>query len=240
MDVHPLAVTIARINYLLAIIPHMRGARSSGTTGLSPLPVYMADALLLPEAQGSHKDTLVVPVDHERDEKFHIPVNAAQAPAVFNDVVDQMDAFARRPKEEINLSLRSTFHNIVKTRFPQAERGLDTDLSVSYWGSNLTLLNKLIYEKRNSIWAYILKNSARPLLLSAQKFDVIAGNPPWLSYRYLSKAYQKEVKALTLHYGLLEAVMNYKTKAINCENLASIKTAKAKKCSPLSVSGKRS
>src|SRR5258708_13750987 len=49
-------------------------------------------------------------------------------------------------------------------------------------------------------------NIARPCLRGAQKFDVIVGNPPWLSYRYIKdKTYQAEVKALTLNYGLLES-----------------------------------
>jgi len=52
----------------------------------------------------------------------------------------------------------------------------------------------------------MLKNTARPLLLSAQKFDVIAGNPPWLSYRFIKdRTYQAEVKSLILRYGLLES-----------------------------------
>ena len=77
-------------------------------------------------------------------------------------------------------------------------------MSLSYWAANLRLLNKLIHEGRNSIWAYVLKNTARPLLLSAQTFDVIVGNPPWLSYRFIKdKTYQAEVKKLTCGYELL-------------------------------------
>jgi len=34
MDVHPLAVTVARTNYMLAIIPHMHGERQRSDAGL--------------------------------------------------------------------------------------------------------------------------------------------------------------------------------------------------------------
>jgi len=205
MDVHPLAVTVARINYLLAIIPHMRGKRERASMGLVPLPVYMADALLMPEEGGQHRDTLLVPVDRERDEFFHIPTSAAQVPSVFSDVIDLMESYAQRPPEDLNMGLAQAFGEVVKSRFGAAERGYGLDLSPVYWLQNLRLLNRLIHEERNSIWAYMLKNTARPLLLAAQKFDVIAGNPPWLSYRFIrDKVYQDEVKGLTLRYGLLE------------------------------------
>ncbi|NLE45576.1 MAG: N-6 DNA methylase [Chloroflexi bacterium] len=206
VDVHPLAVTVARINYLLAVIPHMRGARARGGMGLVPLPVYMADSLLMPEETGTHKDTLIVSVDRDRGELFHIPTSAAQAPTVFSEVIDLMENYAQRPEEEINMGLAQAFADVVSSRFSAAERGYGTDLSPSYWLRNLRLLNRLIHEDRNSIWAYMLKNIARPLLLAAQKFDVIVGNPPWLSYRFIrDKVYQDEVKGLTLRYGLLES-----------------------------------
>jgi hypothetical protein len=206
MDVHPLAVTIARINYLLAILPHMRGGRPSGRTGLVPLPVYMADTLQTPEESGTHKNTLILSVDTDRDEKFFVPKDAADAPAVFAEVIDRMEDYARYPVAELNSGLTGDFVSLVRERFSAAQRGM-LDVSSTYWGQNLRLLNRLISEKRNSIWAYMLKNAARPLLLTARKFDVIAGNPPWLTYKDIQdKTYQAEVRDLTLNkYQLLES-----------------------------------
>ncbi len=201
MDVHPLAVTVARINYLLAITPHMRG--SGGRAGYAPLPVYMADALQTPEETGVNQGTLIVTVDAGRGEYFNIPGEAAAVPTVFNDVIGLMDEYARESEASINLGAGKAFGDVVRAKFVAAERGI-TDASALYWGSNLRLLNRLIREGRNSIWAFMLKNTARPLLLSAQKFDVIVGNPPWLSYRFVrDKTYKDEVKRLTFGYGLL-------------------------------------
>src|SRR5574341_1075754 len=111
----------------------------------------MADTLQTPLEEGTHKDTLVVPVDAARGEAFHIPVGAAESPAEFNQVIDQMDAYARYPVEELNLGLAKDFRALVQQQFGKVERG-GFDLATSYWGRNLTLLNKLIYEQRNSIW----------------------------------------------------------------------------------------
>jgi hypothetical protein len=205
MDVHPLAVTIARINYLLALSEHLRQSKQSG---LLSIPVYMADALATPELEQKYKETLIVPVDEKRKENFFIPVAAAAAPEALTRVIDQMDQFARRAGDPLKLeSYKVPFSKLVEREFSQRmDVGVVGDLSPTYWRGNLSLLTKLIHEQRNGIWAYILKNQSRPLVLAERKFDVIVGNPPWLSYRFIkSKTYQKEVKALYQHYKLIES-----------------------------------
>jgi hypothetical protein len=52
----------------------------------------------------------------------------------------------------------------------------------------------MIRKRENSIWAFIIRNSYRPAMMR-QQFDVIVGNPPWLSYRYIADPeYQAEIK----------------------------------------------
>lgn len=205
MDVHPLAVTIARINYLLALAEHLSG--KPGDELLS-IPVYMADALSAPELEQKYKETLVVPVDSERNENFFIPVSAAAAPDALTSVIEQMHQFAQRAGDPLKLeAFKTPFGNLVAQRLSQTvTTGVVGDMSSVYWQRNLTLLAKLIQEGRNGIWAYILKNQSRPLVLAERKFDVLAGNPPWLSYRFIrSKTYQKEVKTLYKYYKLIES-----------------------------------
>ncbi|MCL4504551.1 MAG: N-6 DNA methylase [Chloroflexi bacterium] len=203
MDVHPLAVTISRTNYLLAISPHMRGSRTDGKVQLPPIPVYLADTLAMTEVVGPNLETLVVPVDRDRSEAFHIPADVARSPMAFTSLIEQMEEYARYSPDDLGQNVTTGFLRLVRERFGAAQSGI-VDLSQTYWAGNLRLLNRLIAEGRNSIWAYLLKNTARPLLLAAQRFDVIAGNPPWLAYRYIQdKTYQAEVKKLTFGYGLL-------------------------------------
>jgi hypothetical protein len=201
MDVHPLAVTVARINYLLALSDHMQAAR--GRTRTFSLPVYMADALVRP-LENHKEDALVVPVDDKRNERFYIPLEAASRPAALTDVIDKMDRFARRSvngKDKPLPDLES-FSGLVREAFGASL----TTQAANYWRGNLTLLAKLIYEDRNGIWSYILKNLSRPLVLAERKFDVVAGNPPWLSYRYIkSREYQREVKRLYQYYKLIDS-----------------------------------
>ena len=84
--------------------------------------------------------------------------------------------------------------------------GLSNPTFRNHWGSNFQLLVKLIADGRDSIWAYILKNLSRPLVLAEKGFDVVAGNPPWLAYRYInSPVWQDEVKALYIYYQLIDS-----------------------------------
>src|SRR5439155_22124138 len=59
-------------------------------------------------------------------------------------------------------------------------------------------LSELIRAKKNSIWAFIVRNAYRPAMLRG-RFDFVVGNPPWLSYRYIAVPdYQNEVKRLAV------------------------------------------
>ena len=66
-------------------------------------------------------------------------------------------------------------------------------------------LSKLIIQKKDTVWAFILKNLYKPLFLKDKKFNIVIGNPPWLSYRYVeSTEYQQFLKDLiTKEYNLL-------------------------------------
>ncbi|MCU0497741.1 MAG: N-6 DNA methylase [Anaerolineae bacterium] len=192
VDVHPLAVTIARLNYLLALAEHMRDKRHR-PPGLVTLPVYMADGLIDP-LEGRGEQALVIPVDLANDEAFRLPKESATSPSELTDLIDHMDRFARQPRLD-----PQGFDQLIAHQFPAL-----SEASRTLWGQNLRLLARLIAEDRNGIWSYILKNLSRPLLLTERKFDVIAGNPPWLSYRYIkNKQYQAKVKRLYQYYGLI-------------------------------------
>ena len=62
----------------------------------------------------------------------------------------------------------------------------------------------LIKQRRDTVWAFILKNAFRPAFLRRTKIDVIVGNPPWLSFRDIAEeSYKARIKELTFGYGLL-------------------------------------
>ena len=199
-DVHPLAVTIARINYLLALTEHLK--EGTGESKLLPLPVFMADALIRP-LENRSANAVTIPVDLRQDELFRIPIDSASDADKLTETIEQMDDFAKLVNDPYPMSqIVTLFKQVVQDIYD----GLTNPIFINLWASNLQLLSKLIHEGRNRIWAYILKNLSRPLVLAEKQFDVVAGNPPWLSYRFIkSKTYQDEVKDLYIYYQLIKS-----------------------------------
>lgn len=198
-DVHPLAVTIARINYLLAITEHL--LEDTDVNEILTLPVYMADALINPQDERS-LNSITIPVNPSDDEIFRIPLQSSSDAQKLSQAIQQLDEFADLANGSYGFN---EIVNIFKGVISDLHDGLDDPAFLNLWASNLRLLAKLIREKRNRIWSYVLSNMSQPLVLAKNRFDVVAGNPPWLSYRYInSAAGQAEVKRLSIHYKLIE------------------------------------
>ena len=199
-DVHPLAVTIARINYLLALSDHLETDSNDGE--VPPLPVFMADALIRP-LENRSPDSVTIAVDWDNNELFRIPLESATDADKLTKTIDYMDEFAKIVADpQQTASMANIFRNLVRDLYD----GLTNPTFRNLWASNFQLLVELIHDGRDSIWAYILKNLSRPLVLAEKGFDVVVGNPPWLSYRYINSAvWQDEVKALYIFYQLIDS-----------------------------------
>jgi len=200
MDVHPLAVTIAKINYMLAILPHLQ---SGGSRILRMIPVSMANALQVP-SKSHHIEVIEVPT--EAGMSFKIPVEAARRPNELVEVLEEMGRYARLmapiPTEQVKFGDFSDF--ALKKLALESDSWQITGEQRTTWSTNAHYLTKQIREGRDSIWGYILQNTSRPLVLSYRKFDVVAGNPPWIAYRFIQdQTYQEEIKRLVREYELL-------------------------------------
>ncbi len=196
-DVHPLAVTIARVNYLLALSEHLETSNGSGD--VPPLPVFMADALIRP-LENRSPDSVTFAVDWDRDEVSRIPLESAVDADKLTNTIDYMNEAAKiagDPQQTVSLFIM---------HLQQIYNGLTNQTFRNLWASNFQLLVELIRDGRDSIWAFILKNLSRPLVLAEKGFDVVVGNPPWLSYRYInSLTWQDEVKDLYIYYQLIDS-----------------------------------
>ena len=199
-DIHPLAVTIARINYMLALSEHLETENVDGD--VPPVPVFMADALIRP-LENRSPDSVTIAVDWEKNELFRIPLESAVDADKLTRTIDYMDDIA---KIVANPEQTTQMANIFRRMVQDIYSGLTNPTFRNLWASNFQLLVELIRDGRDSIWAYILKNLSRPLVLAEKGFDVVVGNPPWLAYRYInSPAWQDEVKALYIYYKLIES-----------------------------------
>ncbi len=184
MDVHPLAVAIARVTYILALAASLRKARREVT-----IPVYMANSLVRVKAGE------FIPVQVDAESEFLIPVSLASDPQRLDGVIEGLVRFAQR--EEKDETVLEGFGAWLQ------ERGLEFQFP---WPNNFRAMRAVIRANRDTVWAFILRNAFRPFLLAAKPFDLVVGNPPWLAYRYIrTKEYQADVKDLTINqYALLD------------------------------------
>lgn len=189
IDVHPLAVNIAKATYVLALGPVIRAAKRPVS-----VPVYMADSLFLPaevRQMRLHEDVRVR-VKFAGKEVL-MPESFITSAELFDPAIDAASRVAidhARTKSEGPDALRA----YVLKAAPSLKKHEElAQIVAALWDYSVALA-ELIRDHDNSIWAFVIRNSYRPAMLR-ERFDVIVGNPPWLSYRYIADPdYQAEIK----------------------------------------------
>ncbi|AYO32047.1 SAM-dependent DNA methyltransferase [Biomaibacter acetigenes] len=193
-DVHPLAVMIAKTNYIMALGELLK-KRSAGNVAI---PVYLADTILLPESDVERESTYYC-VQLENC-KVKIPETLLQHIYDYDQAVNLAREFAEKNKQNNGSLSMESFKNLLSARkFPHVN---DQSIVESLYELSRTLMEFLNAE-RDSIWAYMLKNIFKPLFWR-NKFDCVVGNPPWIALRFLNQPYQDFLKKQILHeYELL-------------------------------------
>lgn len=188
MDVHPVAVLMAKANILLGLASELKAKRDFDIQ----LRVYMADTLQT--VAKANKQYLGVAVGDGRE--FLIPMKSLDLDRDLDQLVDQMATFANR--------------GTTPATFDAARKGFLSkigDLTVeeqNMWRINFELMVDLVKTRRDTVWAFILKNAYRPAYLRKAKVDVIVGNPPWLSYQDIAEpSYKERIKTLVAQYDLI-------------------------------------
>ncbi len=188
-DIHPLAVIIAKTNYILAL-----GDLIGKRKGKISIPVYLADTIRLPERfMNGHQYSILL------DSKTaYISEYLLNNLALYDHGITLAKDFAEKYKNQsVNLELFRNFLNA--QQFPER----DNSNVVKALYEIVKTLKDFIDEDRDTIWAYILKNIYKPLFFK-EKFDAIVGNPPWIAYRNMPPDYQKFLKQqITRDYQLL-------------------------------------
>lgn len=194
MDVHPLAVTIARINFVLGLAAELKEYTEDVFT-----PIYIADALQEFHNVGGgtsiHIDSSGPDAESEKGDPFSIPVALATNRELFDQIIELMQRFS---------SHEGKIPSITEGFWKAALRhGADPSWQAELV-ANCRLLTTHVRKKTDSIWGYVLRNCSQPAFLRATKADFIVGNPPWKALRNIShKAYQEAIKKQIIHHRLL-------------------------------------
>lgn len=190
-DIHPLAVIVAKTNYILALGDLIKKRRKPVN-----IPIYLADTIRLPEKWSPSEDA-----DYEvslNNRHIFLPALLMKDISAYDRAIELAKEFAYQNRgQKIALQNFKNFLNAQHFSFPKLDKILNSLFSITQ------ALKDFIENERDTIWAFVLKNFYKPLFFK-QKFDFIIGNPPWISFRYLEPSYQAVLKKLiTKEYKLL-------------------------------------
>ncbi|MHC3370787.1 N-6 DNA methylase (plasmid) [Rhodococcus aetherivorans] len=195
IDLHPVAVALARVTYLLAIGRERLTAPGRGDVSV---PVYLGDSIGWSQtSELLSGDDLVVPTDTGDmlwSGELRFPGHLLTDAARFDDLVITMTNEAGRAAGKSTVSLsQGTVRRLALTE--SDVRGLN---------ANFVRLKELHEQGRDHVWSYFIRNMARPEWLGRpeNRVDVLVGNPPWLSYRYMPARMQAAFKMLSQDRGL--------------------------------------
>ena len=191
MDLHPVAVTLARVTYLLAI---GRERLTDPSRGNIQIPVYLGDSIQWREQSVDlwSAGNLVIHTNDGRelfDSDLSFPDATLDDAARFDQLVNELAACSSRRKLGTPApSLKAVFSRLAIP--PQHQRIIETTFKT---------MCRLHDEGRNHIWGYYVRNLARPLWLSRRgnQVDVLVGNPPWLAFRHMTSDMQDVFRSMS-------------------------------------------
>ena len=198
MDLHPVAVTLARVTYILAI---GRERLTDPQRGPIHIPVYLGDSMQWREQNQNlfSRGNLIVETSDRRElfeTTLSFPDAVLENAALFDELVNELaERASRRSANSAPPSLRGVFSRLAI--------GEEHHATIQ---ATFRTMCRLHDEGRNHIWGYYVRNLARPLWLSraGNQVDVLIGNPPWLAFSHMSTEMQLEFRALSERRNLWE------------------------------------
>lgn len=196
MDLHPVAVTLARVTYLLAIGRQRLIDENRRTV---QVPVYLGDSIQWQEQQIDlwTAGNLVIHADDKKElfsAELRFPDSLLTDAAVFDQLVNELASRASSKKKGAPVpSLKAVYQRLAIP--DKARETVDATFKT---------MCRLHDEGRDHIWGYYVRNLARPLWLSRDpnRVDVLIGNPPWLAYRHMTAEMQKVFRDMSEARGL--------------------------------------
>ncbi len=181
IDVHPVAVHLARAAWVLAAQPAIQAANKYGPSANVTVPIYLGDALQLRFRTGDMfaQQDVTIQVDDEQNTELVFPMSLVERAETFDALMGDV-AEAIETGNDPHFALDD--HHI---NDPTERQTLE---------KTIKSLQMLHGEGRDHIWAYYTRNLVRPVILARNKVDVIIGNPPWLIYRNTASTLRTELE----------------------------------------------
>ena len=187
IDVHPVAVHLARATWTLAARDALEGAVKEGKAVNATVPVYLGDSLQLrAETSGMFAQqavTIPVPDPPDTDVEFNRELEFPRA------LVEQADWF-----DNLMTRMANAIENGEDPAWALDDEEIGEGADREMLEKTAALLQQLHDEGRDHIWAYYTRNLVRPVALRADPVDVIVGNPPWIPYSQTQAVLRDELE----------------------------------------------
>ena len=194
IDLHPVAVTLARVTYLLAI-----GAERLQGHDPITIPVYLGDSIQLNQTTSVLSPGGLTVNTADGLELFarelNFPESLVADAGRFDRFVDELATKAGTRLADGNPpAILQTMTNY----------GVDDDLDRAMVEDTYKVLCHLYENHRDHIWGYYVRNLARPLEFTREehRVDRLVGNPPWLRYNAMTAQTQADFRRLTAERNL--------------------------------------
>lgn len=183
-DINPIAVISAKTNYILAL-----GDLSCVQDPIL-VPIYMCDSVL-------------VPTIHAKQNKENNSIKV-------NTIVGTFEIPVLRNRIESDMFLKSIAQCVMSEQynFDEFIQYLIKNRNISFDKVDMDIVRKFFNQLttlhacgKNGYWGIILKNAFAPLFVE-DGFDIIVGNPPWISWKRMSDTYRKQTLDIWLSYGI--------------------------------------
>ncbi|MEB2620049.1 N-6 DNA methylase [Kocuria rosea] len=217
MDIHPVAATLARVTYLLAIGRDRLNAPGRGPINI---PVYLGDALQWEQGSSllAREDVITVPTTGDDI------LTGAGGGVLFGDdllfphsVLTDAQRFDQLVSEMADRVLTAVPHHQSANQRHSAGRLVDPllrrySVPEQDWPvlrETFDTMRRLNDSGRNHIWGYYVRNLIRPLYFSLpeHRVDLLVGNPPWLRYSKMGTSMQARYKRLAKARNLLSGAL---------------------------------
>ncbi|MHB8232812.1 MAG: Eco57I restriction-modification methylase domain-containing protein [bacterium] len=184
IDLNPLAVLMAKINYFINIFPLIENKETI------EIPIYLGDATYTPQIAEIKTvkvltyDLLTSSLIGNEPLEITLPYSLVKREN-FISVMEELEFYVLRKKN------KGAFDYIISEIKKTEEKSLPEELK----NKIEKFINILVeYEKNNlnSVWLRIFANYLKTG--SLDKFDLVVGNPPWISWNVLPENYRKQVK----------------------------------------------
>lgn len=206
IDIDPMAVALAKTTWIAVLADRLRTDMD-----VTSVPIYNADSLALSSTWtvSTSQQNAVFPTAFDMDGSLVDIPPFLLSPArlqLFDGMVSKAywwaTANATGDDHVAEADLEASVANIMELEHQR--------LTSSEWratlSTSLSLANRLaekIRERRDGIWAFMLRDSSRPELLVHQ-FDGLITNPPWLAMSSLAgNPYSEGLRNRARRYGLV-------------------------------------